>query len=298
MTEPRRRTSRRRSVRGRSTGSITAYGTKAGTRWRFQLSVPVDVARPEIGERKHSRAGFSSYEAADAELALLRADLMRKVPQPRGRDTFAAYGQRWLDGHAVGNGTRIRPASGRDGEAGQAVRHLERRATHLLLQLGPCRRRALGAHLDPLEPDGTTLRRGSGPAVGRHRLQQGRDGIERALHYDETLPLGERCVIGSVEGGRPRTVPFDRPARRSSTDGAKSYPHSLPAAVETSLPCSAFELMTRCFPRCVAAPQPSPDCTARSYVCRSTTARPTPLETSPDSPSSSQATASAPSAIS
>lgn len=107
MTEPRRRSSRRRSVRGRGTGSITAYDTKAGTRWRFQVNVPVDVARPEIGDRKHSRAGFTSYEAADAELTLLRADLMRQVPQPRGRDTFAAYGQRWLDGHAVGNGTRM-----------------------------------------------------------------------------------------------------------------------------------------------------------------------------------------------
>ncbi len=71
------------------------------------MKVPVDVARPEIGERKHSRAGFTSYEAADAELTLLRADLMRKVPQPRGRDTFAAYGQRWLDGQAIGNGTRL-----------------------------------------------------------------------------------------------------------------------------------------------------------------------------------------------
>jgi hypothetical protein len=67
----------------------------------------MDVARPEIGDRKHSRAGFTSYEAADAELTLLRVDMMRQVPQPRGRDTFVAYGQRWLDGHAVGSGTRM-----------------------------------------------------------------------------------------------------------------------------------------------------------------------------------------------
>lgn len=100
MTGPRTRSTRRRSTRGRGTGSITAYDTKAGTRWRFQVNVPVDVGCPETGERKHSRAGFTSYETADAELTLLRADLMRKVPQPRGRDTFAAYGQRWLDGHA------------------------------------------------------------------------------------------------------------------------------------------------------------------------------------------------------
>ena len=34
-----------------------------------------------------------SYEEADAALTLLRADLMRNVPQPRGGDTFAAYGR-------------------------------------------------------------------------------------------------------------------------------------------------------------------------------------------------------------
>ena len=84
MTEPRGPSARRRSVRGRGTGSITAYGTKAGTRWRFQVNLPVDVARPEIGKRKHPRGGFTSCnQAADAELTLLRADLMRQVPQPR-----------------------------------------------------------------------------------------------------------------------------------------------------------------------------------------------------------------------
>lgn len=33
---------------------------------------------------------------------------------------------------------------------------------------------------------------------------------ERALHYDETLPVGERYATGSVKGGRPRNVSFDR----------------------------------------------------------------------------------------
>lgn len=74
---------------GIADGTIPAV---QGMRWRFQVSVPVDVARPGIGDRKHSRAGFTSYEAAEAELTLLRADLMRKVSQPLGRDFYAAYG--------------------------------------------------------------------------------------------------------------------------------------------------------------------------------------------------------------
>lgn len=32
------------------------------------MKVPLDVARPEIGDRKHSRAGFTSCEAADPRL--------------------------------------------------------------------------------------------------------------------------------------------------------------------------------------------------------------------------------------
>ena len=34
--------------------------------------------------------------------------------------------------------------------------------------------------------------------------------IERALHYDESLPLGQRYVIAQVKGGRPRTVTYDQ----------------------------------------------------------------------------------------
>ncbi len=63
--------------------------------------------RPEEGNRDISRGGFTSYDDADAELTLLRGDLIRKIPQSVGRDTFRAYGQRWLDGHACGNGTRM-----------------------------------------------------------------------------------------------------------------------------------------------------------------------------------------------
>ena len=69
--------------------------------------MPIDPTRPEEGRRSHSRAGFANFEDANDELTLLRADLIRKVPQSVGRDTFRAYGHRWLDGHACGNGTRV-----------------------------------------------------------------------------------------------------------------------------------------------------------------------------------------------
>ena len=102
-----RGTPARRARREKGTGSITSYSTRAGTRWRFEVDVPIDPARPEEGRRSHSRAGFANFEETNDELTLLRADLIRKVPQSVGRDTFRAYGQRWLDGHACGNGTRV-----------------------------------------------------------------------------------------------------------------------------------------------------------------------------------------------
>ena len=48
--------------------------------------------------------------------------------------------------------------------------------------------------------------------------------IERALHYDETLPVGERYVIGSVKGGRPRIVSFDRTCASILDDWRKVLP--------------------------------------------------------------------------
>ncbi|NYE38025.1 integrase [Nocardioides cavernae] len=308
MTATRHR-SRRRSVRGRGTGSITAYDTKAGTRWRFQVTVPVDVARPEIGERKHSRAGFTSYEAADAALTLLRADVMRNVLQPRGRDTFAAYGQRWLDGHAVGNGTRMyiqRVLDAMDPYIGSVpmadIRATDLAATYRGLEHGTRQTPSPKRHRKGLasstvaryanwvntiflaaldegivarnpanskhagRPRGETAKRVKPFVIwnveqltsfcdwaladdqpwahgwillSRTGLRSGellalRWGdvdvtrseirIERALHYDETLPAGERYVIGSVKGGRPRTVSFDRTCASILDDWRKVLP--------------------------------------------------------------------------
>lgn len=86
---------------------MTSYATKGGTRWRLGIRVPVDPGRPEDGDRNLSRGGFTSYDEAEAELLLLRADVVRGVAQPAGRDTFAGYAQRWVDGYGGSNGTRL-----------------------------------------------------------------------------------------------------------------------------------------------------------------------------------------------
>lgn len=107
MTRARKSSSPRRPARDRGTGSITSYETKSGTRWRFEFALVPNPAGRGADVRKKTRGGFTSYDEADSALTLLRADLIRGIPQPSGRDTWGPYAQRWLDGYAGSNGTRV-----------------------------------------------------------------------------------------------------------------------------------------------------------------------------------------------
>ena len=42
-----------------------------------------------------------------SKLTLLRAELIRGVAKPIGRDTFGGYAQRWVDGYGGRSGTRL-----------------------------------------------------------------------------------------------------------------------------------------------------------------------------------------------
>jgi len=304
-----RRETTERAPRARGTGSITSYRTKGGTRWRFAIDVRVNPARPEDGDRYLSRGGFTSYDEADSELLLLRADLIRRVPQAIGRDTFAGYAQRWVDGYGGSNGTRMyiqrvvdamvpyigrwRLADIRPTDLAAAYRGLEsglkekpstkRRRKGLatstvaryanwvntiflaaldegLIVKNPANSKHAGRpkgekakrvkpftiwNVDELtrfcswaiaedEPwarafvllSRTGLRSGEILALRWGDLDFTRNEmrIERALHYDESLPLSERYVIGQVKGGRPRTVTFDKTCATLLQDWRKEVP--------------------------------------------------------------------------
>lgn len=83
--------------RRRGKGSLQSYQTKAGTRWRFQLWIPIDLEQPELGEKKYSRGGFLTSDEADD--ALQEAILKRKNDEKfHGvTPTLAEYGADWLD---------------------------------------------------------------------------------------------------------------------------------------------------------------------------------------------------------
>lgn len=78
-------------------GSLQSYKTKAGTRWRYQIWVPIDPEQPELGEKKHSRGGFHSPEEADEKMQEAIAK-RRNDERFHGRvPTLAEYGTEWLD---------------------------------------------------------------------------------------------------------------------------------------------------------------------------------------------------------
>lgn len=310
-----------RAPRAGGTGSITAYATKAGTRWRFEIAVPAGPAgpgRPADRDQKLSRGGFGSYAQAESELMLVRADLIRGLPRPVGRDTFAGYAQRWVDGYGGSNSTRtyiqraidaldpylghlrltdIRPtdlaAAYRGLETGTRQRPSPKRrrpglATSTvaryanwvntiflaaleegLIVKNPANSKHAGRpkgetakrvkpfviwHVDQLtrfcdwalrtdQPwarafvllSRTGLRSGEILALrwGDLDLNRNQMRIERALHYDETLPCTQRYVIGPVKGGRPRTVTFDQTCASLLRDWRKQLPELLTGGAGT-----------------------------------------------------------------
>lgn len=99
--------------------------------------------------------------------------------------------------------------------------------------------------------------------------------IERALHCDEALPLGERFVIGPVKGGRPRTVTFDRTCALLLQDWRKVVPSVLAGATGNVTPLRACDQLTRCSHRCPGGRRHSPpSCTRSCGPARINTPRP------------------------
>ena len=94
-----------RRSRSRHAGSITSYATGAGQRWKFQIYVPQDPERPELGDTRLTRGGFKSLE--EAQRALAEA-LRKKKANARFQSktpTIGAYADHWIAGLRLQNST-------------------------------------------------------------------------------------------------------------------------------------------------------------------------------------------------
>jgi integrase len=94
-----------RRSRSRHAGSITSYATQGGQRWRFQIYVPKDPERPELGETRLTRGGFKNLDEAQRVLAEAltkkksNARFQTKVP------TIGEYAEHWIAGLRLQNST-------------------------------------------------------------------------------------------------------------------------------------------------------------------------------------------------
>lgn len=79
-------------------GSITAYDTKAGTRWRWQLRVPVDPDEPDGPQRQTGGGGFLTAGDADDALMDARRKLQNRLAFATEVPTVARFAETWLDG--------------------------------------------------------------------------------------------------------------------------------------------------------------------------------------------------------
>ncbi|TFC96216.1 site-specific integrase [Cryobacterium sinapicolor] len=91
-----KRTSR---TRRRGKGALYTYQTKAGTKWRWQLYVPVDPEQPDGETRRTGAGGFASMEDADDALRdAIKRMQSQQVVSTTGSPTVAVYAQQWLTG--------------------------------------------------------------------------------------------------------------------------------------------------------------------------------------------------------
>ena len=87
-----------RRSRSRQPGSIQAYDTDQGKRWRFQIYVLKDPEYPEMGSRRLTRSGFTSTDEAND--ALQEALKQRKQNEKFGNKvpTVGVYADEWVAG--------------------------------------------------------------------------------------------------------------------------------------------------------------------------------------------------------
>jgi len=94
-----------RRSRSRHAGSITSYATQGGHRWRFQIYVPKDPERPELGDTRLTRGGFKSLDAAQRVLAEALAKKKSNARFQAKAPTIGEYAERWIAGLRLQNST-------------------------------------------------------------------------------------------------------------------------------------------------------------------------------------------------
>ncbi|QSM95665.1 site-specific integrase [Mycobacteroides abscessus subsp. abscessus] len=78
-------------------GYTRSYEVKSGTRWSYQLRVPIDPTNPSMGTRQVERGGFLTEKDADKALQKAQRDAARGLRIGSKVPTLRDYSTQWLD---------------------------------------------------------------------------------------------------------------------------------------------------------------------------------------------------------
>lgn len=87
-------------TRRRGAGSVTTYKTKGGTRWRWQVLVPVDEEQPGAGTKTAGKGGYlAAKDANEAMVEFNRLSKLRGAPlKTSGIPLVSVFAAQWLAG--------------------------------------------------------------------------------------------------------------------------------------------------------------------------------------------------------
>ena len=93
----------RKSFHG--SGYVRSYETKGGTRWRYQIRVPVNPDLPELGTRAVTKNGFASEKDCTRAKDKAVQDVERGLRVGASIPTLAVYAENWLAGLDLASST-------------------------------------------------------------------------------------------------------------------------------------------------------------------------------------------------
>ena len=86
-------------------GYVRSYETKSGTRWRYQIRVPVNPDLPELGTRPVTKNGFATEKDATRAKDKAIADVERGLRVGAAIPTLEVYAETWLAGLDLASST-------------------------------------------------------------------------------------------------------------------------------------------------------------------------------------------------
>ena len=93
----------RKSFHG--SGYVRSYETKGGTRWRYQIRVPINPDLPELGTRAVTKNGFASEKDCTRAKDKAIQDVERGLRVGASIPTLAVYAENWLAGLDLASST-------------------------------------------------------------------------------------------------------------------------------------------------------------------------------------------------